>query len=216
MTPADPLRTSYDRVAASYAAHIADELAGKPLDRALLAAFAEQARPLGPIADLGCGPGHVAAFLADAGADVVGIDLSEGMLAQAAQRFPRIAFRQGDLRALDVADAALGGIVAFYSIIHLAREELLPAFREWRRTLRPGGFALVAFHAGDTVTHYESWWDAEVDLDFHWLPADVVSAALREAGLTIAALVQRAPYAGVEYPSDRVYLLAQRAGDSPD
>jgi SAM-dependent methyltransferase len=69
MATPDPLLASYDRVAAEYTAQIADELAGKPLDRALLRVFAEQVD--GPIADLGCGPGHVAAFLADAGATVV-------------------------------------------------------------------------------------------------------------------------------------------------
>lgn len=89
----DPLQTSYDRVAADYTAHIADELAGKPLDRALLLAFAEQVRPLGPVADLGCGPGHVAAFLAEAGVAVEGIDYSSGMVAQAARRYLTLTVR---------------------------------------------------------------------------------------------------------------------------
>jgi hypothetical protein len=55
------LRRDYDAVAGEYARRIAGELEGKPLDRALLDAFAEQVRPHGPVADLGCGPGHVGA-----------------------------------------------------------------------------------------------------------------------------------------------------------
>lgn len=206
----DPIAASYDRVAAEYTANIAGELAGKPLDRALLQAFAEQAGALGPIADLGCGPGHVAAFLAAAGASVAGFDLSGGMVAQARQRYPALAFRQADLRSLPVADASFGGIVAFYSIIHLAEGELAPAFAEWRRALRPGGLALVAFHIGEMVVHLEEWWQQPVELDFRFLPIEQVTAALSQAGLAIEAVLQRAPYPGAEHPSQRGYVLVRK------
>ena len=207
---ADPVAASYDRVAAAYTANIAGELAGKPLDRALLQAFAEQAGALGPIADLGCGPGHVAAFLAAAGASVEGFDLSGGMVAQARQRYPALAFRQADMRALPVADAALGGIVAFYSIIHLPEGQLAPALSEWRRALRPNGLALVAFHIGETVVHLDEWWQQPVELDFRFLPVEQVTAALSQAGFAIEALLLRAPYPGAEHPSQRAYLLARK------
>lgn len=206
-----PLAESYDRVAGEYTARIADELAGKPLDRALLQAFVEQVGALGPIADIGCGPGHVAAFLASAGATVEGIDLSSGMIAQARQRYPNLAFRQGDMRSLELADATLGGIAAFYSIIHLAPSELTPTFQEWWRVLRGGGYALVAFHSGDTVMHLDTWWDQPVDLDFRFLRAATVTAALQHAGFTITATLQRAPDPDVEHPSERIYLLAHKA-----
>lgn len=210
MTNSNRLPTSYDRVAADYTARIADELAGKPLDRALLHAFAEQAGALGPVADLGCGPGHVAAFLAAAGAAVVGFDLSSGMIDQARRRYPALDFRQGDLRSLDAADATYGGVIAFYSIIHLAEGELDPAFAEWRRALRPGGLALVAFHIGDSVVHLDEWWDHPVDLDFRFLPVEWVTSALERAQFTIEALLQRSPYPGIEHPSQRAYVLARK------
>ena len=205
-----PLATSYDRVAAEYTARIAGELAGKPLDRALLGAFAEQAGALGPLCDLGCGPGHVAAFLAAAGASVEGIDLSGGMVAQARERYPAIAFRQGDLRSLASPDGSFGGIVAFYAIIHLAPNELVPTLREWRRVLRPNGLVLVSFHIGDAVQHLDEWWQQPVDLDFHYLQPELVASALREAGFALEATLRRAPYPEVEYPSERAYLLARR------
>lgn len=211
MTDSLALTSSYDRVAAVYTAQIANELAGKPLDRALLAAFAEQVGSHGPIADLGCGPGHVTAFLAELGVVVAGFDLASGMAAQARQRSPHLTFHQGDLRALDIPDATFGGIVAFYSIIHLAPSELVPTFREWQRVLRPGGLALIAFHSGDQVVHLDNWWDQPVELDFRFWPPHSVTDALREAAFTIEALVQRAPYPDVEHPSERAYVLARRA-----
>jgi SAM-dependent methyltransferase len=210
MPPSTPVSTSYDRVAAEYAARIADELAGKPLDRALLHMIAEQVGTLGPIADLGCGPGHITAFLASTGVAVEGIDLSSGMVAHARQRFPALAFRQGDMRSLAVPDTTFGGITAFYSIIHLAPSEFAPTFREWWRVLRPGGYALVAFHSGNTVVHLDTWWDQPVDLDFHFLQEDIVAAALQQAQFSITATVRRAPYPEVEHPSERIYLLARK------
>lgn len=210
MTQSDTLRTSYDRVAADYTAHIADELAGKPLDRALLQAFVEAVGATGPILEVGCGPGHVAAFLASLGATVEGIDLSSGMVAQARQRHPSIVFHQRDMRSLALPDATLGGIVAFYSIIHLDPAELAPTFSEWWRVLGPSGLVLVAFHIGDTVVHLDSWWNQPVKLDFRFLRPDVVVEALQRAGFVVEATVLRAPYPGVEHESERGYLLVRK------
>jgi trans-aconitate methyltransferase len=214
MTPLHPLQTSYNRVAVEYTARIADELGGKPLDRALLTAFAEQVGNLGPVADLGCGPGHVTAFLAKAGMAITGIDLAEGMVAEAQQRYPMLSFRQGDLRALDMADATLGGLVAFYSIIHLTEAELLPTLCEWWRVLRPSGLVLLAFHIGDHVVHLDQWWQHPVDLDFRFLPIETVTSALQQAHFSIQACVQRAPYIDIEHASQRCYILACKAADS--
>lgn len=57
------LREGYDRVADEYAAHVAGALAGKPFDRALLERL--EGLVAGPILDAGCGPGHVARYLAE-------------------------------------------------------------------------------------------------------------------------------------------------------
>src|SRR5438876_12115319 len=91
------VRASYDRVAAEYAERIAGELAGKPFDRALLDRFADLVKPLGPVCDLGCGPGHVAAYLHERGADVFGIDLSQEMVAQARRLNPGLRIEAGTM-----------------------------------------------------------------------------------------------------------------------
>src|SRR6185312_3504934 len=128
-------RATYDRIADEYAAHIADELAGKPLDRALLACFAEMVNGLGMVADIGCGPGHVADYLHGLGAQVIGIDLSPEMVAVARERAPHIPFEVGSMLALDASDANWGGVVAFYSIIHLPPEARPQALAEFSRAL---------------------------------------------------------------------------------
>lgn len=96
------IRESYDAAAEAYAEHLADELDRKPLDRHLLNRFAEEVHGQGMVADLGCGPGHVARYLTDRGARVTGLDLSEEMIRVAASRNPGIEFRVGDITSLDV------------------------------------------------------------------------------------------------------------------
>lgn len=204
-------RASYDEVAEDYAARIADELAGKPLDRALLACLAEEAGALGTIADIGCGPGHVARYLHERGASVVGIDLSPAMVAVARRLHPAIPFDQGSMLALTPSGAGWGGIVAFYSIIHLAPDARSQALAEFYRALLPGGLLLLAFHIGDSCVHLDEWWNRPVSLDFQFLQPRAMRAELEAAGFVVEATLVRAPYASaVEHQSERAYLLARK------
>lgn len=68
----------YDRIADLYAVGSADDLSRVPFDQALLNRFAESVH--GPVCDLGCGPGYVAAYLRLRGVQVFGIDLSPRMI----------------------------------------------------------------------------------------------------------------------------------------
>ncbi|MFP5288538.1 MAG: class I SAM-dependent methyltransferase [Thermoanaerobaculia bacterium] len=203
------VRGSYDSAAEAYAEHLATELVHKPLDRHLLHRFAEEVRGRGLVADLGCGPGHVARCLHEQGVTVVGIDLSPGMVRVATDLHPGIEFRVGDMTRLDLPDASLAGVVAFYSIVHFGPAELGAVFQEIRRVLRPGGLALISFHIGDEVVHVDDLFGSPVSLDFRFHVPGVVIEALRSAQLAVIEHVEREPYDGVEYPSRRCYLLAK-------
>jgi SAM-dependent methyltransferase len=205
------LRASYDAVAADYALQFADELRRKPYDRALLTALVEEAPPGLPLADVGCGPGQVAAFLHALGRQVVGIDLSDGMVEQARRLHPGPDFRQGSMLALDLADGTLGGVAALYSVIHVPPPERPRAFAEFARVLAPGGLLLLAFHRGDEVRHLDEWYGRQVDVDFHFLDVDEVARLLAGAGLTVQATLLRRPHDG-EVDTERAYILARRDG----
>ncbi|BFV55227.1 class I SAM-dependent methyltransferase [Kitasatospora sp. CMC57] len=208
----DRVRQSYDTVAEEYRRRIGDELARKPLDRALLRALLEQTDPGAPVADLGCGPGHVTGWLAAHGARPVGIDLSPAMVALARRDHPESEFREGDLLRLPAADGEFGAAVALYSVIHLEPAELRPAIAEIHRTLRPGGLLLLAFHLGTEVRHLTEWWDHRVEVDFHFLDLATVERLL--TGFTVEARLERAPYPE-EAETRRGYLLARREDDPP-
>ena len=210
----DNLQLSYDRVADEYAHHVFDELQYKPLDRLLLDRLAASVPAGGIICDLGCGPGQVARYLHDHGAQVIGVDLSPQMIEQARQLNPNLEFQPGNMLALDVADKAWAGIAAFYSIIHVPREDVMTALHELKRVLQPGGLLLVAFHLGTEVLHLDEWWERPVSADFVFFQAPEMQAYLQAAGFLIEDLIERPPYPDVEYQSHRAYILARKPGET--
>ena len=205
----DSIRRGYDAVAEDYVAGFRDELDHKPLDRALLACLVEQCATAAPIADLGCGPGHVTAWLEGNGVRAVGVDLSAEMVGIGRREYPGVEFRDGDLLDLPAADGEFGAVVALYSVIHLEPAELPRAFEEMSRVLRPGGRALVAFHIGDEVRHMDEWWGHDVDVDFHFFETADVVTAMEGAGFLIDARLERTNHPE-EVETRRGYLLARR------
>src|SRR5215217_5730841 len=101
-------RDSYDQVAADYAEKFKDEMDDKPFDRNCLDRLAREVRDLGPICDMGCGPGQIARYLHRQGVNTLGVDLSLGMIAEAQRLNPKVHFHQGHMLALPDADNSWG------------------------------------------------------------------------------------------------------------
>jgi SAM-dependent methyltransferase len=224
------IRVSYDAVAGSYAEAMSDELRHKPLDRALLTVFAEQVGGAGQggagqgdagqgragrggagrIWDVGCGPGHVTAFLTGLGLNAAGLDLSDAMIAQARKRHPGLEFSTGSMTALPAADGSRSGLVSFYSLIHMIDDaDLRLALAEFRRVLADDGLLLLAVHTGQEIRHSTEWFGAEVDVTFRFFDPDWLSTELEQAGFAIESLTRRQPYPQAEVPTPRAYYLAR-------
>jgi ubiquinone/menaquinone biosynthesis C-methylase UbiE len=208
--PASDIQRSYDSVAQEYADEIYAELADKPFDRELLDRFAKRLGS-GRVCDLGCGPGQIARYLRDRGVDVFGLDLSAGMLAQARRLNPEIEFVQGSMLALALGSETLDGITAFYSIIHIPRQQVVSALSEMRRVLKPGGCLLITFHLGTEDTHHDELFGRPVKLDVAYFTTMEMSGYLLAAGFRVEESLERDPYAPeIEYQSRRGYLLTSR------
>ncbi|MFD4194889.1 class I SAM-dependent DNA methyltransferase [Amycolatopsis thermoflava] len=175
-------RAAYDAIAGEFAEWIRDELAVKPLDRAVLAAFAELAD--GPVADVGCGSGRITAHLRGLGVDAFGIDLSPEMVAVARRTHPGVRFEVGSMTALDLPDGSLGGLVAWY----------------------------LAFDVGDEPVHRDEIGGHRVSLDFHQRRVDEVAALLTGAGFEVRARLERAPDEAGPFPetTPQAFVLARR------
>lgn len=204
------VRASYDAVAVDYARLLTGVLEAAPLDRAMLGAFAECVRGGGggAVADLGCGPGRITAYLNGLGVRAFGVDLSPAMVAVARRSYPGLRFEVGRMAPLDVADGVLGGVVAWHSTAHTPPGELPSVFAEFARVLAPGGYALLAFEAGDGRRLLDHAYGHPVDLDVYGTPPGLVADRLAEAGLAEAARLVRGP--GTDETGPRGFLLARK------
>jgi ubiquinone/menaquinone biosynthesis C-methylase UbiE len=210
----ESVRENYDRVAGGYARSLFHELEGKPLDRELLLRFAAKVKGRGPVCDMGCGPGQIARFLGDAGANVSGLDLSPQMIAQARRLNPDIEFQTGNMLALDLPDSSLAGITAFYAIVNIPRESHAVVFRELFRVLQSEGLLLLAFHIGDQVLRPQELWGQRIAMEFYHLQLQPIQTSLVEAGFEIKDIVERDPYPDVEFQSRRAYVFARKPAES--
>ena len=189
------IRSGYDAIARDYAEHFRDLLAGQPLARGMLSAYAETvlAAGGGPVVDVGCGPGCVTAFLDSCGLSVSGLDLSAAMVEVARSQFPNLRFDIGSMTTLAIPDATLAGIVAWYSIIHIPHDELPAVFAEFRRVLAPGGHVLLGFQVGDEPLHLTNPFGHPVTLEFRRLSPDIITGLLHDAGFVVTAHLIREP-----------------------
>jgi len=207
---ADPAAT-YDKVASAYAATFLHELDHKPFDREILTRFAAATRRGSheghPVCDLGCGPGHIGAFLAANGVDAVGIDLSAGMVEQARLAYPALSFSQGNMTALALPDNTFTGIVCFYALIHVPRSLVPTALWEMSRVLVRGGALLVAVHGGQGTLHADQMVGQPADLDATLFSLAELSELIQRAGFAVVEAHERAPYE-VEHPTQRLYVWA--------
>jgi SAM-dependent methyltransferase len=187
----DSTRCSYDAVAAGYSALFVDQLPREPVLRSMLTLFAELAA--GRAADVGCGPGHVTAFLRGQGSDVFGIDLSPGMVAQARTNYPELHFEVGSMTGLDHPDGSLAGLNAWFSTIHVPDRQLPGVLAEFRRVLAAGAPLMLAFQVDDGPQHFAEAWGYEVDLVLHRRHPETVTAMLTEAGFHLLVTMVHEP-----------------------
>ena len=203
------IRSNYDALAGAYAREISGELNHRPLERKLLQKFAEACDGL--ICDLGCGPGHVTEYLSRFNVNVIGLDLSSGILKEARARHSQIIFLQGNMLNLPFAAASLAGTIAFYSIIHFDNNQVALAFAEMSRVLKPGGLVLLGVHVGREVVHVNELWGIPVDFDAAYFDLHELTENLESHGFRVIETVQREPHPEVEHQSIRGYIWAQRA-----
>lgn len=182
-------RDAYDAMVDEYADMVSADLDDRPLDRALFAAFAELVRADGnrPVADVGCGPGRVTILLHRLGLDAFGVDLSPRMVALARRTYPELRFEVGSMLDLELPDGSLGGLLAYYSIIHVPWERRPEVFAEFHRVLTPGGYVMLVFQVGDERFHRDEAFGKPITLDWYRQQPDEIVRLLRDAGFDIWA-----------------------------
>jgi SAM-dependent methyltransferase len=213
----DELRAAHDVLAELYVDRLVAVLDGMPIERAVLGLFCELtlAADLGTnVGDIGCGTGRLAPYLMRHGLSPRGVDLSPEMVRVARRDYPDSAFEVADLRDLPFEDASLAGVVCWYSLIFLAPSDRAVAFGELARVVKPGGYLVAAFKAGDgTVRRSGRSAGLGVEFDAYWLSPDEMQRRITDAGFATVFWGGRPPEE--QEASPQGYLLARRPSRLP-
>lgn len=140
------VRDGYTARATEYTELFGDVAQLDARDRKRIVGWADEID--GPILDAGCGPGQWTAYLADRGREAQGIDLVPAFVATASARFPHVSYRVASLLDAGVRPGSLGGVLAWYSLIHASPDELPTLLTAARCAIREGGGLLVGFFDG--------------------------------------------------------------------
>lgn len=175
---ASDVDASYSLRAADYTEHFGSMSTVHPSDVQLVASWAE--RIDGPLLDAGCGPGHWTSFLVNNGDDACGVDLVAEFIDHARKTYPQVPFEVGDVDALKQASDTMGGVLAWYSLIHHEPARIQLALREFARVLRPEGGLLLGFFIGPDVKSFE-----HAVAPAYWWSVEALSEELRIAGFQV-------------------------------
>lgn len=208
----DVVRDSYDRVADNYVDMVATtglgDVRAHPWLRAAMDVFADAVGGLGPVLDVGCGPGTVTAYLAERGVNASGVDLSPRMIEHARRLYPQCSFSVASSTDLDLADASWGGLLGWWSLFNLPRDVLPRVLASFARALMPAGQLIIATHVGDDdVQRTEAYGGVPVRwTTYQWRP-EQLTRLVEQAGLRPTAEL-RLPAEGPIGPT--VVLVAER------
>ena len=188
----DLVRESYDRVADNYVEMLQTQGMGDirryPWLCAALDVYAEAVRGLGPVLDVGCGPGTVTAYLAERGVDVSGVDLSPRMIEHARRLHPECRFSVSSSTELELAEASYGGLMGWWSLFNLPRDVLAQVLANYAQALVPGGQVIIGTHVGDgEVQRTECYGGVPVNwTTYRWQP-EQLAAVIEGTGLRLTA-----------------------------
>lgn len=204
MNPAEgAVAAAYDARAAEYTALAGDLAQMDPRDIATIRTWRDGTA--GSLLDAGCGPGQWAALLAEGGGEVYGIDLSAAFVAVARSRHPGIRFDQGSFHELSFDDSSLGGILAWYSLIHTPPTDVPLVLAEFARVLRPAGSILLGFFDGEPREPFAH----AVTTAYLW-SSDALGALLTDAGFHVECSESRERVPGEISARPHGALVARR------
>lgn len=142
--------------------------------------------PGADVLDLGCGAGVPTTQALAERFKVTGVDISAQQIALARQSIPSARFIQADMTQLDFPPASFDGIAAFYSIIHVPRQEQARLFRDIAAWLRPGGLLVAALGVHSAQANFA---EDFLDAPMYWSGFDGQTnrRLVEEAGLHIVS-----------------------------
>lgn len=196
----DALGADYEQAFGGSAAH-----------QASLGSLLERLTPGSRVLDIGSGTGRpTAQTLADAGHEVLGVDVSPVMVDIATRQVPGAEFRCADVRDLPLEDGSFDAVCLYFSLLQLSRAEQTDVLRLAARVLRPGGHLAVATVPLDIEGVSGTFMDQPVRVTS--FGEEAFTAVVTAAGFTVLTResILFTPDHATAVPEPQLFLLARR------
>lgn len=136
------------------------------------------------VLDLGCGNGTKTSRLAGR-FEVTGVDISERQLELARAAVPGASFVRADFVELDFPAETFDAVTAFYSVVHVPRDEQRPLLSRIMRWLKPGGLFLASMSHVGGEDRTDEW--LGVPMFFSGFDAETNRGLVRDVGFEVLA-----------------------------
>ena len=175
-------------------------------------ALLERLPPNARVLDLGCGNGQPTTKRLAEHAAVVGVDISRRQIARARTNVTNATFMLADVAQLAFTPGSFGGVAAFFSLIHLPREELGHVYKSIAEWLRPGGAFVGSFLTRDReATELEDWLGAPMFWSSYDAQANV--SLIKQSGLKIVTSAEER-YEADGVPGTFLWVVAEKTSDA--
>lgn len=208
-------RQGYDEMADVYTNHVSLEMTVPSLVRSLFESFAHQVQQVGSglVADVGCGPGHITAFLSALGLDIFGVDNSPVLIETARAAYPDIRFDTGQLASLDIDTGSLQALVSRHSLIHTPADLVPAALDEFARVIEPGGLLFLSFFGAEQKATHGNGFDHAVTTAYQ-LDVEIMGELLHAAGFNEQLRMIRQPRENERQLPHGIFVAARQPNDT--
>ena len=196
----------YDKIAEKYTERFFEDKS----DRKNIDEFISLLPKGSRILDAGCGSGQHSLYFKEDGYSVDGIDLSEKMLKIAKKRVHGCKFKKMDLRELKYKDSVFDAVFAAYAIIHIKKDDVVKALKEFNRVLKNNGLLFVIVQEGNGEKFIEVPFKAGGKFFLKFFTKKELRELIESAGFSIIKVDERKPNTEKEFDTKKIIVIARK------
>ncbi len=206
-----PQEKMYDRIVTDYDRNVKSEI----LDHKYIERFLFYLKKGSKLLDAGAGTGKIAFEMhALHGLRVIGIDISKEMVRFAAKKYPKVKFKEMDLRDLRFKTGEFDAIFANYSLIHILEDDILRTLEGFNRILKDGGYIYISLQSPKKKWQRDGYYPIPYKrssyLFINLVKKSEIVDYLEKAHFQVLEVYKRAPDVKTEFPFNKLFVIAKK------
>ncbi len=196
----------YDKIAEEYAKSFKES----PEETEIIKQFIKLLPKNAKVLDVGCGNSDYYELLKKNKVDYTGIDLSEEMIKIAKQTYPKGNLILMDMKKINFQQNSFDAIFCFYSLIHIAKEEVDSILKKFSEILKENGKLLLALQEGEGEVFEDEPFLPGYKMFINLFSEKEIKNKLQKHKFKIIKLSRKPSLSDKEFKYDKLYILASK------